>query len=544
MIDSIIKGETIHTRIHTTIFAYKFLTAEDFDVSYPMEEKNFESALMPILYSSPEYKHIKVFDKEGTIIWSDKKEFIGKNFYDSNDDLRKALSGEIVSEFSLFLKEEHAFEKHFGKGLEVYVPIEKNNDIIGVIETYRVPKRLFKDIKMTLITIWTAAILGGLVIYLSLYWLVKSSYTHQLSLEKRIMESKNRLECLIDGLKDGIALLDTECNVLTINKMLAEKFNIPLEDAIGRNIINYIFKGVKTEMAKACGETCFMNKESTFDFESYDEKSKKKSFINVTFFPLKSPNTEDDTKEGKAYHAVLVLRDVTKERELTDELIRSEKLATIGTLFPKISHEIKSPLNALELGLATMQEKYPTDSVLDLLMSSKDKLLHISNDLLAFSRVREEQFDDINLNDVLQEAVNFLKNTTGQIKYHKVIEEYQEDLPKIKGIFGRLEQLFINLIMNASQAMEDMPLSKQALTVGTYLDGEIAGVYIKDCGMGIREEIYDKIFDPFFTTKLEDKGTGLGMSIAQEIVKNHDANLRFESESGKGTTFFIEFNTI
>ena len=221
-----VKSETLQTKALTTILSERFLVKDDFNKETPVEKRNFESALTPILAEHSEYKRIKVYDSEGTVLWSDKKELVNINFYISNKDLRETLKGEVTSRFGTFLKGENIYEKEFGKGLEIYVPVFMDQNIVGAIEVYRVPKNLLKNIKYALFIIWSLAIFGGIFIYLSLYWLVKSSYTHQVSLEQNIRESKQRLEYLIDGLRDGVALIGPDCNILTINKTLAEKFNI------------------------------------------------------------------------------------------------------------------------------------------------------------------------------------------------------------------------------------------------------------------------------------------------------------------------------
>jgi signal transduction histidine kinase len=541
--NDMISGEVSHTTIQTTLFAKKFLTEDDFNKDMLIEKRNFDSAFLPILKTSDEYKRIKAYDSEGTVLWSDKKELIGINFFKSNEDLRKALSGEIVQKFGQFSKEEHTYEREFKKGLEVYIPIFISGKLVGVIETYRVPLHLFKNIKKTYMAVWILSVLCGGIIYISLYWLVKSSYENQAALEKNLTLSNSRLFHLIDGLRDGVALIDPDCNILTINRTLAESFNVPLKKSIGENVSDLFFKSAQEKMYAACGDTCIRNLESSFDFVITERETNKKRYFKVKCIPLSSLNEKLSNSDIATHHAVIVLREITREKDLTEELIRSEKLATIGTLFPKISHEIKSPLNALELGLVSIQEKYPNENVLDLLLSAKEKLINIANDLLAFSRVRDEQFTVLNINDVISNAVIFLKDTTGQIKYHKILEDYKGGC-YIKGIYGKLEQMFINLIVNASHSMEKKPSSEQVLSIGTYIEGENVIVYVKDTGIGIREEDYDNIFDPFFTTKVEGRGTGLGMAIVKEIAATHKAKITFESDLEKGTTFFIRFKCV
>ncbi len=552
MIKSMIAGESELTQVQARLLAEKFLTSEDFTLEYqsigeddisislPVPNHRLEEALQPILDSSVEYRRIKAYDNSGTIIWSDMQDLIGLNFYDSNYELRQALSGKVTPAFGVLAKSEHLHETGFGKGLEIYVPIRKNNIIVGVIEVYRIPNVLLKNINLSLWVIWCVSIFGGLFIYLSLYWLVKSSFKHQMLLEGRIYESKNRLESLIDGIEDGIALVDNNCNILTMNKSLAKRFNIPITEAPGKSFGTCILCGISEKVKEMCKTFKEVNSATSCEIELHDEKNDKTSYINLAAFPLsqKVDATEGDTSK---YLSVIVLRDITKEKELTKELIRSEKLATIGTLFPKISHEIRGPLNALDLGLVSLRDKYPEEELFDLLLSSKDNLLRISNDLLAFSRVTKDQFAMLNLNDILKSSLKFLKEATGQIKYHTVNEELT-NTSLIRGIPGQLEQMFVNLILNASQSMESMLISDQVLTVGTFEKGDKVIAFVKDKGVGIKKEHFNKVFEQFFTTKEEGKGTGLGMAIVHEITTNHNANIYFESELGEGTTFYVHFN--
>ncbi len=544
IVDSMVKDETNNTSAYLRLIAGKFLTKRDFNNKVPQREKIFGFALESIFTSSHEYKRIKVYDANGTILWSDKKELINKNFYYSNEELKEALTGEVVSKYgALTEKMENIHEAEYGKGLEIYVPIRKEGKVVGVIEVYRIPSDLVGKMNRGLLIIWAVVALGGFFIHISLFWIVKSSYKAQLALESRIMQSKDRLMNLIDGIRDGIALIDNECNMLTINKALAGRFKLPLKEVIGKSINTIFHDGNNKDIKRMCDKTCRNARPALFDIEIDDEKTKKKAYIKVNCFPITAMEHDNDNENRKNYQAVIVFRDITKEKELTQELLRAEKFVTIGTLFPKISHEIRSPLNALELGLVTLKERYPDDSIIDLLLGSKENLLRISNDLLVFSRHKSEQFSYVNVNDVLRKVIYFLKETTGQIKYHKIIEEYKSDL-LINGNFGQLEQLFINLVINASHAMEHLMVAEQILSVGTYDEGNNVMVYIKDVGTGIKKEDYDKIFDPFFTTKPEGKGTGLGLAIIQEIAISHGADVTFETEEGKGTVFYVKFDGI
>lgn len=236
---------------------------------------------------------------------------------------------------------------------------------------------------------------------------------------------------------------------------------------------------------------------------------------------------------------VIIMRDISEKKKLERELIQSEKLATLGLLAGKISHEMGNPLFGI-LGYAEMLEsKYPEEQDLKFIISQTLRLKEMTRDLLAISKPKPPQIRAVNINKLLEETISFLKEVTGQIKYHRVITHFSPQLSLIQGDEEQLKQALMNLIINASQAMVDSG-GKNILTITTTLDqeGENVLVSIEDTGCGIAPEHIDKIFDPFFTTKGE-KGTGLGMSVVKEIIIKHHGRISVESRLGEGTKVLV-----
>ncbi|HQP29602.1 MAG TPA: ATP-binding protein [Syntrophales bacterium] len=237
------------------------------------------------------------------------------------------------------------------------------------------------------------------------------------------------------------------------------------------------------------------------------------------------------------------------EKERTQEqLIQSESLAAIGQLVAGIAHELNNPLASassliqtdIEL-LEEQEEKRPIFEELrkDLAYSLKElnKTQRIVKSILDLSRQTQTYLEDVNMNAVIDEALQVLYN---QYKTMDVVieKQYDPDLPALQGNFSNLGQVLINIINNALQAL---PEGRGTLTLSTARDSKTESIVVtcRDTGVGIPPQTLKDIFKPFFTTKEVGKGTGLGLYISHEIVHKHGGEIRVSSEVGKGATFTI-----
>ncbi|HOG06782.1 MAG: ATP-binding protein [Syntrophales bacterium] len=237
------------------------------------------------------------------------------------------------------------------------------------------------------------------------------------------------------------------------------------------------------------------------------------------------------------------------EKERTQEqLIQSESLAAIGQLVAGIAHELNNPLASassliqtdIEL-LEEQEEKRPIFEELrkDLAYSLKElnKTQRIVKSILDLSRQTQTYLEDVNMNAVIDEALQVLYN---QYKTMDVVieKQYDPDLPALQGNFSNLGQVLINIINNALQAL---PEGRGTLTLSTARDSKTESIVVtcRDTGVGIPPQTLKDIFKPFFTTKEVGKGTGLGLYISHEIVHKHGGEIHVNSEAGKGATFTI-----
>lgn len=262
-------------------------------------------------------------------------------------------------------------------------------------------------------------------------------------------------------------------------------------------------------------------------------------------------------------------------RRTQEQIIEQEKLATIGQLTAGIAHEINNPLSfvasnlsalgkyfirlreyleAQEVVLAGLDEKDPAlielaelrrrlklehiladgDDLIDESLDGAKRLKSIVLDLKSFSRREDGDMARVDINTCLKSTLNMVWN---ELKYKcQVVKELGGDLPPVLCHSQQINQVFMNLLVNAGHAIEE----HGTITVRSWQEGEAIKVAISDTGSGIAPDVAARIFDPFFTTKKAGKGTGLGLSISMDIVRAHGGDLKVDSEPGRGTTFTLQ----
>jgi len=223
-----------------------------------------------------------------------------------------------------------------------------------------------------------------------------------------------------------------------------------------------------------------------------------------------------------------------------EQLVQSEKMAAFGQLGAGIAHEVKNPLAGIlgfaQLSLRKLEEGSPLFNNLAVIEKETKRCKLIIDNLLRFARQEKVAHSPLDLNAVVQDAAAIVDHqlTINKITFEK---ELAPALPTVYGNGNQIEQVLINMMINAQQAMEGAPGS---IRISTALAGSGgAEVRIKDSGPGIPRELQAKIFEPFFTTKAAGKGTGLGLSVSYGIIKDHKGEIRIESEPGAGTEFII-----
>jgi len=234
------------------------------------------------------------------------------------------------------------------------------------------------------------------------------------------------------------------------------------------------------------------------------------------------------------------LEKIVEER--TQQLLHSEKMATLGQMAGQIGHEINNILQIL-LGRMELIKNQKVDNklveeFLKVISEQCNRLRIHTRNLLTFGRPVPPDFKNIVIKDTLEKTIDNLMYA-GVLKYYKINKEYLNNLPLIYGDITQLDQIFTNLIINAHHAMEGNGVLTVALKLSD--DNKFVEVLIKDTGKGIPEENVEKIFEPFFTTKPEGMGTGLGLSVVKKIMESHKGYITVDSKVNSGTTMILRF---
>ena len=226
--------------------------------------------------------------------------------------------------------------------------------------------------------------------------------------------------------------------------------------------------------------------------------------------------------------------------EANEKLVQSEKLSAFGQLSAGIAHEVKNPLTGIlgyaQLSLRKLDKDTPLHKNISVIEKEAKRCKAIIENLMRFARQEQVEFQATDLIDVAGDALAIVDHQLS-INRIKVIKQFDPELPLISGNANQIQQVLINLMINAQQAMEGSP-GTIALRIRNCNDKWVE-VWLKDNGPGIDKSIQDKLFEPFFTTKKSGKGTGLGLSVSYGIIKEHNGKILIHSTPGKGTTFVI-----
>jgi two-component system, NtrC family, sensor kinase len=259
--------------------------------------------------------------------------------------------------------------------------------------------------------------------------------------------------------------------------------------------------------------------------------------VNVAIAPLV-------TKKFNVIGRLIIMDDISERVELEFQLSQADKLSSIGILAAGVAHEVNTPLAVIssyaQMLSKQLQEDPQKGAVLEKITRQTFRASEIVNNLLNFSRTSGSEFTEVNINKIIADTLALLEHQfrTARIR---VEDDLLEHLPAINGNAGRLQQVFLNLFLNAKDAM-----SGGGVLRVTTSNGEGVSVTVCDSGTGIAQEHIHRIYDPFFTTKAQGrdgqaKGTGLGLSVTYGIIQEHAGKIRVESRPGEGTTFYLDF---
>jgi two-component system NtrC family sensor kinase len=349
------------------------------------------------------------------------------------------------------------------------------------------------------------------------------------------MYLRDYLSKLLDHASAPILVVGRNREIRVINKTLRTLTGLIRETLVGRDFVSMLPESQRERMTDAFNRA--MLGESMANVEVILPRATggtTRLLVNVA--AILRP-------DGEVEAVIAIGRDLTAVRELEDQVIQAEKLATLGQLAAGVVHELNNPLTSISvysdylLKKAERAQTDPSDiEKLRRILESADRILNFTRDLVTYARPSSEQPKDINVKDVLDQAVVFCEHVISE-RGVVVEKKYADDLSPITAVRSQMHQVFINLITNACHAMPQ-DAGKLLIEATSQKDGRVC-IRVRDNGSGIRPGDADRVFEPFFTTKGEGKGTGLGLSIVRNIVQQHRGEITVESEMGRGTTFSV-----
>jgi len=363
------------------------------------------------------------------------------------------------------------------------------------------------------------------------------------SLERRAEENKKLFELVIkskeewvatfDAIQDLISIHDADYRILKINKALARKFNSTPEELIGKRCYELLY--CKNEPKHMCPHSRTLATGEIADAEVDDMVFE--GAYKVTTFPVFN-------NEGRVWASVHVSRDITHEKMLREQLLHAEKLSSLGKLVAGIAHELNNPLMGI-MGFSQILMDTPGEKKLDDIKDKLRKIYHeslrtakIVQNLLTFARAKKTEREYHCINDIIKHTIE-LREYSLKANNIKVILELEEGLPRTMVDLFQLQQVFINIINNAEDAMVAAN-GRGTILIKTRKKRNKVEIAFKDDGPGISREIIHKVFDPFFTTKDVGKGTGLGLSITHGIVTEHGGTIDIASVEEGGAVVTVE----
>jgi PAS domain S-box-containing protein len=355
-------------------------------------------------------------------------------------------------------------------------------------------------------------------------------------LQKKISEFerlKEFNENIVESINVGILALDLDDRIESWNAQMEAMYAFSRSEAIGQPLQNVF----PSEFIEALDG--FRNEPGVHHLYKFrlTTRAGEQRTANIAVAPLLS---RDFVSVGR----IILVDDITERVSLEAQLTQADKLSSIGLLAAGVAHEINTPLAVISSYAQMLSKQLKGDArlgpVLDKITQQSFRAAEIANGLLNFSRTSTTEFRDTNLNQVIRDTLSLLEHQfkTAQIE---VDLHLAEELPLIHGNPGKLQQVFLNLLLNAKDAMP----GGGHLRVVTQANGHVEAV-VSDSGSGIAPEHLKRIYDPFFTTKTMPKpgdrrGTGLGLSVSYGIIQEHAGKIQVESTIGVGTTFHLEF---
>ena len=403
--------------------------------------------------------------------------------------------------------------------------LTKNEPIRGERMTYRAPGVSLRIYYYSIVPITWQGVTEGVM-------LLMDDVTEQVRLSEEVRRMERRLASIVESVIDIVTSTDTDGNILTWNRAAETLTGYTVEEVTGAAFLELLDRDYR---------------KNVWQIFSSMKASKKSHMIECNietkrgvFIPIAWHISPMEDEMNQTVGIVAVGRDLTERRKLETQLLQSQKLAALGVMAGGIAHEIRNPLT-----ICSSAAQFLRDDIVDTdfrkecaekIYKGINRISTIIENLLKFARPSvKSAMSCINIISLIQETITLVAHQAG-IQKIKIKTSFLTEATEVNGIPSLLQQVFMNLLLNAMNAMPDGGILDISLKI---IEDGVA-VRISDTGHGIPKKYIDKIFDPFFTTSKIGKGTGLGLSLCYSIINQHKGTIDVESIEGKGSIFTIK----
>ena len=365
--------------------------------------------------------------------------------------------------------------------------------------------------------------------------------THRRQLEDKLEKSENKYHEIFNHMPNPVFVLDVDTlEIIDCNDSVKTVYGFTKDEIIHGSFLDLFVEEEKERYVEK------IKTSAVIDQVKHLNRDGKSLFVNIRISPAEYP--------GKKV-LLVTTSDITKRLEAEQQLIQASKMATLGEMATGVAHELNQPLSVIKTASSfsikklNKEEKIAEDTLFNLLNkidSNVDRAAKIINHMRQFARKSDLDFEKVQVNELLERAFEIFSQQL-KLRGIKVIWELERELPKISADPSRLEQVFINILLNARDAIEerwgqgDNENVDKKIILKTSRERNIIICEICDTGKGVSEMIKDKIFEPFFTTKEVGKGTGLGLSISYGIIKDCGGSIHVTPNMPEGACFIIKF---
>ena len=365
--------------------------------------------------------------------------------------------------------------------------------------------------------------------------------TDRKQLEDELEKSERKYHAFFSNIPNPVFVLDEETlEILDCNESVKSVYGYDVQAIAGRSFLELFQADERTGYSSKIKTSSILNQVRHVNREG------KTLFVNIRISPTEYLNRQV---------LLVTTSDITKRLEAEQQLIQASKMATLGEMATGVAHELNQPLSVIKTASSFFLKKLDRkdkikDEILSIMLTKVDKNVdraaNIINHMRQFARKSDLEMSRIQVNKVLESAFEIFSQQL-KVRGIEVVWDIQKDLPRINADPGRLEQVFINLLLNARDAIEEkwaggiFDSEEKRITLRTGAENGEVVCEVCDTGIGIPKTLANRIFEPFFTTKEVGKGTGLGLSISYGIVKDCGGRIETVTRENEGTCFLITF---